>query len=92
MQEFNESLAEAIIENTRRYINIFSDVIMQLLPSFKEHASVAKDSLDVYIEHRLLMESRLRNTQEQRDPRNNYPRELIKRLYVQYFYLFIKFL
>lgn len=80
--EFNESLVEGITENTRRYVNIFSDVIFELLPQYKSHNVVAKDSLDVYIEHRMLMESRLRNPSEQRDARNQFPAELMKRLYV----------
>ena len=80
--EFNESLVEAIQMNTRRYVNLFSEVILELLPQFKEYASTAKDSLDVYIEHRLLMEGRLRNPNEQRDVHNRFPPELVKRLYV----------
>lgn len=80
MHEFNEQLAEAVSQNTRRYTNLFSDVIAELLPQFKQYATVAKDSLDVYIEHRLLMESRMRNSNEQRDARNRFPSELIKRL------------
>lgn len=68
------------MQNTRRYSSLFSDVIVELLPSYKEHAVVSKDSLDVYIEHRLMMENRLRNPNEQRDSRNRFPSELIKRL------------
>ncbi|XP_026466222.1 DNA replication licensing factor Mcm7-like [Ctenocephalides felis] len=79
VMDFKESLAEAIIANTRRYINLFSDVVFELLPSFKEKEVVAKDSLDVYIEHRLLMESRTRQPHDQRDPRNKYPPELMRR-------------
>lgn len=44
---------------------------------------VAKDSLDVYIEHRLMMEQRGRDPADTRDPRNQYPPELIRRLYVK---------
>lgn len=80
LQEFNESLNEAVEQNTRRYTNIFADVILELLPSYKEQSVVAKDSLDVYIEHRLLMESRLRNSNEHREPFNRFPPELLKRL------------
>lgn len=81
MHEFNEGLVEAIMENTRRYSNLFSEVILELLPQYKERTVVAKDSLDVYIEHRLLMESRLRgNGNEIRDPKNRFPPELMKRL------------
>lgn len=42
---------------------------------------VNKDQLDVYIEHRLLMEQRHHQEQEvTRDPRNKYPPELMRRL------------
>lgn len=84
MHEFNESLAEAVAQNTRRYTNLFSEVILELLPTYKEHSTVAKDSLDVYIEHRMLMESRMRNTNEIRDAHNRFPPELMKRLYVAF--------
>ena len=45
---------------------------------------VVKDSLDVYIEHRLLMEARNHpadgGSQATRDPKNRYPPELMRRL------------
>lgn len=80
VNEYNESLAEAIAHNTRRYTNLFSEVVMELLPTYKEREVTAKDALDVYIEHRLLMESRTRNQAEHRDERNRFPPELMKRL------------
>lgn len=80
LHEFNESLVEAIIQNTRRYSNLFSEVILELLPQYKERPVVAKDSLDVYIEHRLLMESRLRTPNDIHDAKNRFPPELMKRL------------
>lgn len=80
LYEYNDSLVDAIVENTRRYSSLFSDVILELLPTYKERSTLAKDSLDVYIEHRLMMESRFRGTNEQRDTRNRFPPELIKRL------------
>uniref|UniRef100_A0A672GD35 DNA replication licensing factor MCM7 n=1 Tax=Salarias fasciatus TaxID=181472 RepID=A0A672GD35_SALFA len=40
---------------------------------------VAKDSLDVYIEHRLMMEQRGRDPADTRDSRNQYPPELMRR-------------
>jgi len=45
---------------------------------------VHKDTLDVYIEHRLLMERRNHPEGQEitRDPRNKYPPELMRRLYV----------
>lgn len=78
MHEFNESLVEAIIQNTRRYSNLFSEVILELLPQYKERTVVAKDSLDVYIEHRLLMG--MRNPNDIREAKNRFPPELMKRL------------
>ena len=45
---------------------------------------VSKDALDVYIEHRLMMEQRLHRDGDDvtRDPRNKFPPELMRRLYV----------
>ena len=43
--------------------------------------TVARDSLDVYIEHRLMMEQRGRDPADTRDARNQYPAELMRRLY-----------
>lgn len=80
LNEFNDNLVEAVMHNTRRYTKLFSDVVSELLPSYKERTIVAKDSLDVYIEHRLLMESRMRHQHETRDPNNQFPTELMKRL------------
>uniref|UniRef100_A0A336MAI7 DNA replication licensing factor MCM7 n=2 Tax=Culicoides sonorensis TaxID=179676 RepID=A0A336MAI7_CULSO len=82
--EQDEELAENIIANTRRYISIFSDVIFELLPTYKERDVIAKDSLDVYIEHRMLMESRNRRINEDRDARNQFPQELMKRFEVYF--------
>lgn len=80
LQEFNDSLVEAVQLNCRRYSSIFSDVIMEMLPTYKEREIRAKDVLDVYIEHRLLIEGRNKNQVEQRDERNRFPPELMKRL------------
>jgi DNA replication licensing factor MCM7 len=75
LAEYNESLAEAIQLNTRRYVNFFANVIQEMLPNYKERDVVAKDSLDVYIEHRMLM---------QRDTNNQFPPELMRRFEVSF--------
>lgn len=80
IHEHDDELAEAIMNNARRYENLISDLIFEILPSYKQHDVASKDSLDVYIEHRMLMEQRMRPIGEQRDPRNKYPRDLMKRL------------
>lgn len=41
---------------------------------------VNKDVLDVYIEHRLMMEQRTRDPRAARSPQNQYPPELMRRL------------
>lgn len=79
VHDYDEGLAEAILNNTRRYNNMMSDVVFELLPTFKEHDVVAKDALDVYIEHRLLMESRVRQPNEHRNAQNKFPDELMRR-------------
>lgn len=84
VHEFDSDLADAIIGNTRRYGNIAAEIVYEILPDYKEHEVVAKDSLDVYIEHRLMMEQRLRQPGEQRDPRNKYPPELMRRFEIYF--------
>ncbi|UYV73253.1 MCM7 [Cordylochernes scorpioides] len=79
---FDLELGKALLENARRYVRIISDVIYDLLPSYKQHEVECKDSLDVYIEHRLMMESRTHQPGESRDPRNQYPPELLRRFEV----------
>lgn len=78
--DYNEELATAIIKNTRRYVNMAGDVIVELLPTFKEHDVVAKDALDVYIEHRLLMENRLQQQNNTKKEESKFPSELMRRL------------
>lgn len=84
LASFNESLAEAIQLNCRRYVSFFGNVIQELLPNYKEREVVAKDSLDVYIEHRMLMQGRARNPMEQRDAQNQFPPELMRRFEVSF--------
>ncbi|TMS17551.1 DNA replication licensing factor mcm7-B [Larimichthys crocea] len=77
--EEDPELVESICENAKRYTGLFADAIHELLPEYKERDVVAKDSLDVYIEHRLMMEQRGRDPADTRDPRNQYPPELMRR-------------
>lgn len=77
--EQDPSLAEAVVQNTRRYSRVFSDVIAELLPQFRDREFVAKDALDVYLEHRLLMESRNRVEFDRHGTQNCFPPELMKR-------------
>ncbi|RZF48775.1 hypothetical protein LSTR_LSTR008124 [Laodelphax striatellus] len=86
VESHNSRLAEAIVANTRRYTLLFSEVIFELLPTYKDRDVVAKDSLDIYIEHRLLMEQRMRQPGggEQHRTENSYPRELMCRFEVYF--------
>ncbi|XP_064455547.1 DNA replication licensing factor mcm7-like [Ornithodoros turicata] len=86
VQGFDSALAEAVVQNARRYANLFSDVVYEMLPDFRQKEVIAKDALDVYIEHRMLMEARTHQPGEVRDPRNKYPPELMRR-YEVYFKL-----
>ncbi|KAF7989398.1 hypothetical protein HCN44_008072 [Aphidius gifuensis] len=87
LHDFDDSLVEAIIKNTRRYVNLVLELVQEILPNFKERHVPPKDALDIYIEHRLLMEARNRNPGDQRDPRNKYAPELMRRFEV-YFHNF----
>ena len=59
VQETDPDLAEGIVGNTQRYTKIFSDAIYEMLPDYKEREVENKDVLDVFIEHRLMMERQL---------------------------------
>lgn len=85
VSDHDVDLCDAIVENTRRYVTLFADVVQELLPDYKEKEVVIKDALDVYIEHRLLMEQRLHSDKEMtRDSRNKYPPELMRRFEVYF--------
>lgn len=77
-------LVESICENAKRYTGLFADAVHELLPEYREREVVAKDALDVYIEHRLMMEQRGRDPADTRDPRNQYPAELMRRFEVYF--------
>jgi DNA replication licensing factor MCM7 len=76
--EFDDELAEQIVDNTRRYTLLFGEVIQEMLPNYKEHDVEAKDALDVYINHRMIVENQHQNDEPNRAHR--YPPELMRRL------------
>jgi DNA replication licensing factor MCM7 len=82
--EIDPELAQAIQQNTRRYSQIFSEAVSEMLPQYKTKEVMAKDVLDVYIEHRLLLQQRLRGEGSSRDPRHSYPPELLRRFEVHF--------
>ncbi|KAI4494566.1 hypothetical protein M0804_000767 [Polistes exclamans] len=84
VNEFDDELALAITNNTRRYVNILLELVQEILPDFKEKPVPPKDALDVYIEHRLLIETRNRHPGDQRDPRNKYAPELMRRFEIYF--------
>jgi len=87
MREFDPDLAEAVVANTRRYALLLSDAVWEMLPDYREHDPPARDALDVYINHRTLLEARMRGggaagdqaSQQQRNAQNQFPPELMRR-------------
>ena len=77
VQEHDPDLAEAISNNTRRYALLTSEAVSEMLPDYRERDAPAKDSLDVYIQHRQLMEARTRGPNENRPTQNTFPPELM---------------
>lgn len=75
----DQDLADACLDNSKRYNELFYDAVQELLPEYKDKETVHKDTLDVYIEHRLLAEQRLYSADAPRDPRNRFPNELLRR-------------
>ncbi|XP_063223755.1 DNA replication licensing factor Mcm7 [Bacillus rossius redtenbacheri] len=84
LSEFDAGLADAVVGNTRRYVALVSDIVHELLPTYRRHEVVAKDALDVYIEHRTMMEQRMRRPGDQHAPQNKYPPELMRRFEVYF--------
>ncbi|XP_016108798.1 DNA replication licensing factor MCM7 [Sinocyclocheilus grahami] len=82
--EEDPELVESMCENSKRYAGLFADAVHELLPEYREREVVAKDALDVYIEHRLMMETRGRDPADTHDPRNQYPSELMRRFEVYF--------
>ncbi|KAF4519317.1 hypothetical protein B566_EDAN005257, partial [Ephemera danica] len=82
LNEFDSDLAESVRTNTRSYTKLISEIVFDLLPTYKEREVACRDALDVYIEHRMMMEQRLRQPGDFRDPRNHYPPELMRRFEV----------
>ncbi|XP_067412660.1 DNA replication licensing factor MCM7 [Emydura macquarii macquarii] len=79
LAEEDSELVDAVCENAKRYSRLFADAVHELLPEYKEREVVQKDVLDVYIEHRLMLEQRGRDIGETRSPQNQYPPELLRR-------------
>lgn len=85
VSDYDADLGEAVLENSKRYERMFADVVQEMLPEYKQREPSVKDSLDVFIEHRVLMEQRNHAGPEiTRDVRNKYPPELMRR-YEVYF-------
>lgn len=77
--EEEPALAEAACDNAVRYRRLFADAVHELLPLYRHGQVPPKDALDVYIEHRLLLEQRGREGGGARSPHNSYPPELLRR-------------
>ncbi|XP_030398802.1 DNA replication licensing factor mcm7-like, partial [Gopherus evgoodei] len=77
--EEDPELVDSVCENAKRYARLFADAVHELLPQHKEREVVNKDVLDVYIEHRLMLEQRGRDAGETHSPQNQYPPELLRR-------------
>lgn len=86
IHDHDPDLADAITENARRYTNLFADIVQDILPDYREREVIHKDALDVYIEHRLLLEQRNHpeGSDITRDPRNKYPAELMRRFEIYF--------
>lgn len=37
INDHDPDLSDAIVENARRYVNLFADVVQDMLPDYKEH-------------------------------------------------------
>jgi len=85
VQEHDPQLAEAIRNNVRRYVLLSSEAIAEMLPDYREGEPPAKDALDVYIHHRMMMHQNASADQNAtRAAHNNFPAELMRRFEVYF--------
>jgi DNA replication licensing factor MCM7 len=69
LEQFDPELAEAVVANARRFNLLASDAVWELIPDYRERDDVPpRDALDVYIQHRTIMENRV--TQGQQPPQS----------------------
>ena len=55
-----------MVANARRFNLLASDAVWELIPDYRERDNVApRDALDVYIQHRTVMEDRVTGQQTQ---------------------------
>ena len=54
----DEELAQAIMDNTRRYNLLVSEAVEDLLPDYKTKEVPSKNALDVFIKHRQMATAR----------------------------------
>eukprot|EP00111_Clytia_hemisphaerica_P020026 TCONS_00059060-protein len=90
VQKHDEELAENILKNTRRYSRLVSDSVFDLLPDYKQREIENKDVLDVFIEHRMMMERQLHPQQPGQtntDIYKMFPPELLRRYEVTFKHL-----
>merc|ERR1712038_1183685 len=69
---------------TRRYALLAAEAVSEMLPDYRERDPPAKDSLDVYIQHRQLMDARTRGANEVRPTQNSFPPELMRRFEIYF--------
>ncbi len=85
VHKWDPLLAIAVKDNTRRYVELFSQVVDSLLPEYRIQEVPQKDSLDVFIEHRLLAQQRRRQEEaihSSEELVSKYPKELMRRFEV----------
>ena len=66
-------------------MGIFSDAVNDLIPEYRTSDNIQKDTLDVFIEHRIMVEQRNHpGGDAPREARNNYPAQLMRRFEVYF--------
>lgn len=88
---FDEELAEAIQANGKRFVYLLSDAVEQMIDEIRKDLNLeipARDTLDIYIEHRILAETRNHpegpEGEVAREAANKYPEQLMRRFEVYF--------
>ncbi|KAL0281612.1 UNVERIFIED_CONTAM: hypothetical protein PYX00_002546 [Menopon gallinae] len=81
---YDSDLCDRVVGNTKRYISFLNEIVLNLLPQFKTREVEKKDALDIYIEHKLMIEESRRDPHQGGDHPPTYPSEILRRFEIYF--------
>jgi len=84
LREYDQKLLDIFYTNTQRYVSILQEIVDELVIEFRPKDAIFKDTLDVFIQHRILIEANAMQLKEvdttaMAEISKKYPSELLRR-------------